>query len=522
MVTMTNTGGYDEDGCDGLDYYSAGNYNSNDGYNQQQQSPSQQHYYDEDTTQQYHPQYYYQGDPAEDAAVYYNPEYYEENAVGAVIDPQQQHLDNYYYDSGENHHHPASSLFHPIRAPVVVHPNGTQDDYGNYDTRGDAISAIAVSTFDNNNDTNNPADVDENNDVSSLIYVASHSTYQGGGGSEQLRGVRGGRSTTTKSNITLHRGSRLTVLYEKHLANDNTALDPDNTNLNPIMYSSFVGHPEANSHVLDGLHSVLFGSGIDIVASSSQPMPSAVAYSSSTTTTSVTMKARPSHAFGPPVGPPSYVHNQLLSNRIVVGGGGIISQRPEERHTMGISSIFEVSTPYYGSGGRICSISPYGVRIHTRGGMIMSDSSKQQQQQHGMLLSGMTCGALMEINPHQHFAVVGGMSPCDEDGGVGGNTVITRSSRQHVHCVDLHRDLKIISSHSLIPDNIHVDNRGQQKRLCVSDMAFHAERNSIVVGCSDGTIRVLDGGRRNVEVAKAKAQMGGVAKVAVWEVRIVV
>jgi hypothetical protein len=49
-------------------------------------------------------------------------------------------------------------------------------------------------------------------------------------------------------------------------------------------------------------------------------------------------------------------------------------------------------------------------------------------------------------------------------------------------------------------------------------MAYNVERNSIVVGCSDGTIRVLDGGRRNVEVAKAKAQMGGVAKVAVWEV----
>ena len=54
--------------------------------------------------------------------------------------------------------------------------------------------------------------------------------------------------------------------------------------------------------------------------------------------------------------------------------------------------------------------------------------------------------------------------------------------------------------------------------MAVSDMAMNYERNNIVVGCTDGTIRVLDGGRRNAEVAKSKAQLGGVAKVAVSEV----
>lgn len=154
----------------------------------------------------------------------------------------------------------------------------------------------------------------------------------------------------------------------------------------------------------------------------------------------------------------------------------------------------------------------------------MSDSnsrnrSSSQQQQHGSLLSGMTCGALMESGDH-HFAVVGGMSSFDETGGsgVGSTTTTATRSSQHVHCVDLHRDLKIVSSHTLIPNNNSGDRGQQQKRMCVSDMAFHTERNSIVVGCSDGTIRVLDGGRRNVEVAKAKAQLGGVANVAVWEV----
>ena len=126
------------------------------------------------------------------------------------------------------------------------------------------------------------------------------------------------------------------------------------------------------------------------------------------------------------------------------------------------------------------------------------------------MLSGMTCGTLMTRGTHQ-FAAVGGMSSYDESMSESGDR-----SFQHVHCVDLHRDLKIVSSHTLVRNG--GENKGQQL-LCVSDMAFNVERNSIIVGCSDGTIRVLDGGRRNVEVAKAKAQMGGVAKVAAWEVR---
>jgi len=295
----------------------------------------------------------------------------------------------------------------------------------------------------------------------------------------------------------------LTVLYDHQDNTDNINDNTQDHDVNqPVIYSSFVGHPEANSNVLNGLHSVLFGGGMDNVA----PPSSAIAATTTASTiwSSTSMKARPSHAFGPPIGPPSYVHH-ILNNS--VRGGITTNKRPEETHTMGISSIFEISTPYFGSGGRICSISPYGVRVHTRGGMIMSDSN------HHGVLSGMTCGALMERGAH-HFAAVGGMSSYEDGGGGSGG----RRSSQHVHCVDLHRDLKIVSSHTLTPNS--GDNRGQQKqqRLCVSDMAYNIERNSIIVGCTDGTIRVLDGGRRNVEVAKAKAQMGGVAKVAVWEV----
>ena len=518
---MMNQGGYDGDGGsggdDGFDYYSnSGIYNSNHEYFQQQQQ--QQH--------QQQQQYYYEEDSTTQQQQYYDDsQYYEEVDASHLANQKQQQFDDYYYANNNNSNSEASSFFYPLRAPLVVHPNGTQDDYGNYDTRGDAISAIAITTFDNDDDIG-----EKNVSQSSLMYVASHSTNHGGkGGHEQSRvvgGLAGRRNTTNTStaNTSLHRGSRMTVMYDPI----NNVIDSDNNPqiINPIMYSSFVGHPEAKSDVLDGLHSVLFGSGIDIVAPSLPSSSAAAAVTTSAISTirsSSTMKARPSHAYGPPFGPPSFVHQYHPTTSLLNNAASVVNKRPEERHTMGISSIFEISTPYLGSGGRICSISPYGVRVHTRGGMIMSDSnsrnrSSSQQQQHGSLLSGMTCGALMESGD-LHFAVVGGMSSFDETGGssVGSTTTATRSS-QHIHCVDLHRDLKIVSSHTLIPNNNNGDRGQQQKRMCVSDMAFHNERNSIVVGCSDGTIRVLDGGRRNVEVAKAKAQLGGVANVAVWEV----
>ena len=42
-------------------------------------------------------------------------------------------------------------------------------------------------------------------------------------------------------------------------------------------------------------------------------------------------------------------------------------------------------------------------------------------------------------------------------------------------------------------------------------MTTNVERNSVIVGCTDGTIRLLDSGRGNVEIVKARAHVGGVA-----------
>ena len=176
---------------------------------------------------------------------------------------------------------------------------------------------------------------------------------------------------------------------------------------------------------------------------------------------------------------------------------------------MGISSAFSVVTPYLGSGGRVCSVSPYGVRVHSRGGMIMSDKCGA--------LRGMTCG---ESSGHgSHFATVAGMSLLTNGAGEDGGARTTARPGRHVHCVDLSRDLKIVSSHTLVRNrSTSSRNGGEDAMMCATDLATNRERNNVVVGCSDGTIRVLDGGRRNAEVAKARAHAGGVARVAVSEV----
>jgi len=406
----------------------------------------------------------------------YNDEYYggqedDYQYGGGKYTNEQQHQQQYEQDQYGGEYNTESteevidpnSPFYPSNQSFIPHPIDTPDSYGQYNTQGDPISAISIV---NSNSSSSGGE-----ETPALMYVASHTCIQlekRSGGQQQSRRTR------SKKDVTLDRGSRLTVLYNdesEHAAYGNKS-----------MYSSFVGHAEAPPSVLNGLHSILFGGGRPIVEKN----------------TTGSNKARPSHAYGPSFGPASFTHHNStnLFNAISMTN----SARSEDKYCMGISSIFSVTTPYLGTGGRLCSVSPNGVRVHTRGGMIMSSRED--------LLVGMTCGQLAAGSTS--FATVCGMSYSEEES--------NNKRAQHVHCVDLERDIKIVSSHTLVPNaSSSSDASGY---MCVADMATNIERNNIVVGCSDGTIRLLDGERRNQEVAKAKAYHGGVAKVAVYEVRI--
>lgn len=272
------------------------------------------------------------------------------------------------------------------------------------------------------------------------MYVASHTS------SEQTRPMKGGGARKS------FRGSRMTVLYENE-----QVMEGEKRNI----YSSFGAHPEGEADMLNNLHVQLFGDGVLPTNHASFALGN-------------THKPRPTNSYGPPFGPPYFVSKSTASMYQQV-------YRAEEKHCMGISSILPTM------GDRVCSVSPYGVRIHTRGGVVVSDKE-------GM--DGRTCGSLIGTD----FVLTGGMPT---GGSVGRN----------VHCMDMRRDLKVVSSHTLTSD------AGSSKQICtVADMAMNHDRNTIVAGCTDGTIRLLDGERRMVEVAKAKAQRGGVAKVAVYDV----
>ena len=398
--------------------------------------------------------YYYAGN--------YGEEYYDESNNGneyyAGEYQEQQYGEECYKGNfnSENVYNP-DALFYATKTPFVMHSNGIMDNnYGNYDTQGDPISAVAVEKGD------------KSEEIPSLLYVASHSSQHGSDGTHTHLGRTRGK---VRSNPTLSRGSRMTVLYSN---DDDAAEVATDFYGNREIYSSFVAHPEAESRVLDSLHSVLFGGS---------------AANTWSTYTSQTAKPRPNHAYGPCFTPPACAHNRTRTH------SHFMTQRPEEKYCMGISSIYPFETPYFGSGGRVLTISPHGVRVHTRGGMIVSD--KQD------LLSGMLCGELIGKSGSM-FANVAGMS-------FSPNKDFTRP--QHVHCIDLQRDLKIVSSQTIVGGD----------DLCVTDLASNEMRNNLIVGVSDGTVRVLDGGRRNAEVAKLKGfpLSGGVSKVAVSEVRTI-
>ncbi|KAI2505269.1 exonuclease [Fragilaria crotonensis] len=133
---------------------------------------------------------------------------------------------------------------------------------------------------------------------------------------------------------------------------------------------------------------------------------------------------------------------------------------------MGITKLLSI-TP-----GFVTSVSPAGVRVHTIGGLCVSDND----------ITGMVCGT-----PHPE---------------VGSTHVSVGGHKSQIHCLDLYQDLQIVSSHTFPGD------------LGVMDLDRNELKRALVAGCSDGTLRLLDGRMRGAEVAKIKSHAGGICAVA--------
>ena len=444
--------------------------------------------------------YYY--DEGSNAEFQYDASYYDNNAASGTVDmdPYSNESEGSFVILGRKCDY---------QPPLVIHAThhcglGDDNPASGGIIEGDPISAIATASLLQSSAADNINEEQRGQRLKNLMYVASHTTNNNGAGGKK------------KQNMLSHndRGSRMTLLYD--ILNNNDSSDPTNAT---SIYSSYVAHPEAETTTLDALHTVLFG-----------------AFHIDTATTTTTSRGttinnnvrqqqynskRPSHAYGPAYGPASYVHKCINSNNNNKFDSSTL--RPEEKYCAGIHSIFELSTPTIttgglpnyidGGGGRVCTISPYGVRVHTRGGMVLlsssssGDSSSARHNTKSTTLAGMTCGMLMPGGGEGRFAVIGGMSSSST------NTTSASSSHHHVHCIDLHRDMNIVSSHSLMSSGAATSRAASV--LCVSDMAVNNERNHVVVGCTDGTIRVLDSHRKNVEIAKTKSHIGGVSCIAV-------
>lgn len=174
----------------------------------------------------------------------------------------------------------------------------------------------------------------------------------------------------------------------------------------------------------------------------------------------------PPHAYRPPYG------GSQVEASMALGGG--------KNGHLGINSILPLSNGY------AATISPSAVRIHSHGGLQVND--------HG--IEGMLCGT---IHPHSEKGTATHIS-------VGGLAVGEKKYTHHdIFCMDIWQGLRVVNSWAF--------NKKYSGKTGVSAMATSHERGSIIAGCTDGNIRLLDGSLR--EIASVKSHAGGVSDVSI-------
>jgi WD40 repeat protein len=136
--------------------------------------------------------------------------------------------------------------------------------------------------------------------------------------------------------------------------------------------------------------------------------------------------------------------------------------------------------------GYAATISPSAVRIHSHGGL----------QVHDHDIEGMLCGTL---HPHSGQGEPTHIS-------VGGLTCGDKYSHHDIFCMDIRQGLRVVNSWAF-------NNKRYATKAGVTAMATSQERGSIVAGCTDGNIRILDGSLR--ELATIKSHVGGVSSMSV-------
>jgi hypothetical protein len=291
--------------------------------------------------------------------------------------------------------------------------------------------------------------------------------------------VAGTTQSLSTTRFNAHRASLLLTYTAPNLS--------QNMNGESYLYSSVAGHPEASSSTLQTIYQSLYGISKVLVT------PQAVAGPRG-------RNHPPSHAYLPPYGGGEQAETVTAPHMMYSGAQHHQSQQPGH---LGITDLFPLGNGY------TASVSPSAVRIHSYGGLQLNDHA----------VDGMLCGT---IHPHSgpggatHISV-GGLSAAaiskSSNSTTGASSPESTSKRRYqkdsamIHCLDLWQGLRPIYSQSF------KDQDSSDDPIAVTAMATSHERASVVAGCSDGKLRILDGSLR--ELANVKSHLGGVSSISV-------
>jgi len=241
-----------------------------------------------------------------------------------------------------------------------------------------------------------------------------------------------------------------------------------------MLYSSVAGHPEAPSSVLAAIYRSIYG---------------APATRMTAATSTATQRRVPSHAYRPPFAGPT----STSSSHAPAPFG-------KKEYQMGINTLVTAQ-------GYVASVSPAGIRLHAHGGMQVGDRH----------LEGMVCGTAHpsgagrnsggDVYATTTHLTVGGVA-LGGGGDQGMLSATATTSAHQLHCIDLWQDLRSVAS---CPLDRRANATGDG--IAVTALATNHSKGSVVVGCSDGQVRLFDGRLR--ELAKIKSHTGGVVDVAV-------
>lgn len=318
-------------------------------------------------------------------------------------------------------------------------------------------------------------------------------------------------TTTTRGNSNYHPTLTSSSMLVTHSTKDG------------MLYSSCAGHPQASTNTLQQLYQLLYQ------GTTGMQVPSRTSVSHPAAATAATRI--PSHAYRPPYGRSMATHGAATTtphNHDAMTG----------QH-MGISQLFSLGSQ------QVASVSPSAVRIHTQGGLCLADHA----------VEGMLCGTIIGSghNTIPTHMLVGGLSISNNNSSnttlsaAGNNANHTTNNTSHswnsnyqrqshyqqpqqqvqkpsypaghVHMLDLWQGLRVVVSRTLYRSGNNTNSNNNTSVplasdvLAVTSMATTLQGSSILAGCSDGFVRMLDG-RSLREVAKVKSHAGGVVQVA--------